>query len=141
MILETALLCLAMNIYHEARGEMIPAQYAVANVTMNRAGDKSRICDTVAAPKQFSWTNTLATRKAGKFVVKREGYPKDEVAWERAMKIAKTALKRSDLDFSGGATHYHAHYVSPAWRHAFVTTKTLGAHVFYRPKSVTADAS
>ena len=134
MILESAILCLAINIYHEARSEMIPGQYAVANVTMNRARDKRRVCDTVTEPKQFSWTNKLVTRQQGRVVLKREGYPKDEYAWGRALKIAKVVLKRPDIDFTNGATHYHATYVSPVWRHDLEKTKTMGFHVFYKRK-------
>ena len=132
MILETAILCLAINIYHEARSEMIPGQYAVANVTMNRAGDKRRVCDTVTEPKQFSWTNTLTTRKHGHVVLKREGYPKDEVAWDRAQRIAKVVLRNPNLDFTNGATHYHATYVNPAWSRSLEKTKRLGTHIFYK---------
>ena len=34
------LMCLARNIYHEARGEPITGQYAVAEVTMNRVASR-----------------------------------------------------------------------------------------------------
>ena len=37
MLAQGALLCLALNIYHEARGEPLKGQIAVASVTMNRA--------------------------------------------------------------------------------------------------------
>jgi spore germination cell wall hydrolase CwlJ-like protein len=134
MILETAILCLALNIYHEARGELIPGQYAVANVTMNRAGSKERVCSTVTEPKQFSWTNKLVTRQGGQHVLKREGYPKDEVAWDRAQRIAKVVLKRPDLDFTNGATFYHANYVAPTWRLSVERTKRMGSHIFYKAR-------
>lgn len=132
MILETAALCLALNIYHEARDQMIPGQYAVASVTMNRAGrDDRRICEVVTAPKQFSWTNNLLTKRGDKYVLKREGIPKDERAWALAQHIAKYALK-TRVDFVNGATHYHATYVSPPWRLALLRTKRMGEHIFYK---------
>lgn len=134
MILESAVLCMALNIYHEARSEMIPGQYAVANVTMNRAGEPSNICKAVTARHQFSWTTKLVTKQGGRLVLKRQGYPKDEHAWDVAQRIATQALSRSDLDFSQGATHYHASYVSPIWRHSLERTKRLGAHIFYKAK-------
>ena len=68
MILESAVLCLALNIYHEARSEMIPGQYAVAQVTMNRAGEKSNVCKTVVAKHQFSWTTKMLTKKGKRAV-------------------------------------------------------------------------
>jgi N-acetylmuramoyl-L-alanine amidase len=58
MSIENALLCLALNVYHEARGETVEGQVAVAMVTMNRAGwDTRNVCPTVYKPRQFSWTH------------------------------------------------------------------------------------
>ena len=42
MILETALMCMATNIYHEAKNQPMVGQIAVAQVVMNRVND-SRI--------------------------------------------------------------------------------------------------
>lgn len=53
------LLCLALNIFNEARSEPIDSQIAVAAVTINRMKDKeypSSICDVVYEPSAFSWT-------------------------------------------------------------------------------------
>jgi spore germination cell wall hydrolase CwlJ-like protein len=58
MIAES-LLCLALNIFHEARSEPLESQVAVAAVTINRLKDKdhpSSICEVVYEPKAFSWT-------------------------------------------------------------------------------------
>ena len=35
-------------------------------------------------------------------------------------------------DFTKGATHYHADYVSPEWRHTKTRTIQVGDHIFYR---------
>lgn len=133
MILESALLCLAINIYHEARGEMIPGQYGVANVTMNRAKSDDDICRVVTQKAQFSWTQTLVTKQGGKFTLKPAGYPKDEQAWSLAWRIAQYAMKHRQYDFTQGATHYHTASVSPAWRTSLTHTKRMGAHIFYKP--------
>lgn len=132
MILESALLCIALNIYHEARGEMIPGQYAVANVTMNRAKNDDDICRVVTQKAQFSWTQKLVTRRGGKFVLKPAGYPRDEVAWVRAQRIAAYAMNNRQHDFTQGATFYHATSVAPAWRKAVTKTKRMGSHIFYK---------
>jgi spore germination cell wall hydrolase CwlJ-like protein len=53
------ILCLALNIFHEARSEPIQSQVAVAAITMNRVNDKehpSSICKVVYEPSAFSWT-------------------------------------------------------------------------------------
>ena len=39
MLLETALVCLSLNIYHEAKNQSIVGQAAVAEVVMNRVAD------------------------------------------------------------------------------------------------------
>ena len=46
MILETALMCMAVNIYHEAGNQSMLGQMAVGQVVMNRVAD-SRFPDTV----------------------------------------------------------------------------------------------
>lgn len=134
MILESAVLCMALNIYHEARSEMIPGQYGVANVTMNRAKSDDDICRVVTQKAQFSWTQKLVTKQGGKFVLKPAGYPKDEAAWNLAWRVATYAMSNRHIDFTQGATHYHATNVSPAWRSAVTKTKRMGAHVFYKAK-------
>lgn len=50
MIMSTALLCLASNIYFEARSEPIAGQIAVAEVTLNRVTSQdypNNICEVV----------------------------------------------------------------------------------------------
>ena len=58
--------CLALNIYHEARGERVEGQIAVAHVTMNRVNHEkwpSTICEVVYQPKQFSWTHDKCSKQ------------------------------------------------------------------------------
>ena len=53
-------LCLALAVYHEARGEPLIGQKAVAEVVMNRvASDRfpDTICGVVMQPKQFSFVS------------------------------------------------------------------------------------
>jgi len=127
---------MALNIYHEARGEMIPGQYAVAQVTMNRAGNSENVCKTVTAKNQFSWTKTMVQKKSGRFYLKDNGLPFDDYAWQKATRIAQVVLTQRVGDFThGGATAYHATNVYPIWRHSYVKTATIGRHIFYREKT------
>jgi len=125
MILEAALLCLSLNIFHEARGEPVPGQYAVAQVTMNRAGgDQARVCKEVYKPKQFSWTHQKVRHKKPAKV--------DPDSWARAKAIARVVLaKGMAMDLSGGANHYHATYVAPRWATQMQRTRVIGRHIFY----------
>jgi N-acetylmuramoyl-L-alanine amidase len=137
-MLEMAIMCLALNIYHEARGEPLNGQHAVAQVTMNRAGrDPSRVCEVVFEPYQFSWANPLTTapnlsvrkRLADRYM------PKERKAWQMAKDIAQWTIKGYVPDFTNGATHYHAHSVNPWWAKKKKRLLTLGNHHFYRKAS------
>lgn len=115
-----ALMCIALNVYHESRGEPIEGQRAVAHVTLNRAREKKqRVCDVVFAPAQFSWT--IADPPI-----------RDERAWKRALQVSRQALRAGPAaDPTGGANHYHATYVSPRWAGSMERTAHIGTHVFY----------
>jgi hypothetical protein len=52
--------------------------------------------------------------------------------WSEAQGIAEGVLDGRVLSVVGDATHYHAFYVSPAWRASMVETARIGAHLFYR---------
>lgn len=132
MVLASALLCLAANIFFESRSEQIPGQYAVALVTMNRANnDPARVCSEVLKPKQFSWTSLYVQRRRGKFSVKQEYVMKDEDSWKTAEKIAGVVLSGRFPDITRGATYYHERHVRPTWRKAVVYRERIGNHVFY----------
>lgn len=127
-MLDVAVLCMALNIWHEARGEPVIGQYAVAQVTMNRAEHRrDRICRVVYAKHQFSWTLSD---------VKLRTNPKrvDPHAWSTAKKIAAVVLsgRMRSVDLSRGATHYHAIYVKPKWARVLTKTVRRGKHIFYK---------
>lgn len=127
---EISLLCLALNVYKEARGEPVEGQHAVALVTLNRTkrkGLNGEICDTVMEPYQFSWTITdikdgvLLPGKAPK---------RTSPAWHRAYQSAKEALTMPD--FTAGATHFHTPAVHPVWAQKLRYIGQWGNHIFYR---------
>lgn len=138
MIVNTALLCLALNIFHEARGELIPGQYAVALVTLNRADTEDRVCHEVFRPKQFSWANRGVKRTARGWVISKPLRPKDADAWGKSLIIASVVLQGRFHDITEGSTHYHAHSVSPSWRYRLQPTRVIGGHRFYRVASQSA---
>ena len=120
---ESALLCLALNVFFESRGEPFAGQLSVAQVTMNRAGDDpAKLCKVVKAPKQFSWTSQKRKQPSGD-------------AWDQAKHVAGLAIQNDLPDLTNGATHFHTKYVSPKWRHMLARTLTIGSHIFYKPKT------
>ena len=140
MVIETAALCLALNIFHESRGESVPGQYAVAQVTMNRAkNNPDRVCKEVFKPHQFSWTGDVQ-RTGTRWVIPAhmvKPIKREPDAWKKAQIIARVTLEGRMQDFfAQGATYYHAVRVKPYWAEKFTRVRQLGAHVFYRPALV-----
>ena len=114
--------CMLKNIYHEARGEGVVGMQAVAAVTLNRAAQTGKtICDTVYAPKQFSWTNTAKGRNK-------------PITGDTATVYAVVAQAMSGTmqDITGGATHYHTKKVKPIWRKSLDKIAIINNHIFYR---------
>jgi len=134
MPLTTAMLCLALNIFHEARGEPLEGQHAVAQVTMNRAErDPSKVCKVVFEPKQFSWANPLTSAFKDERVRLAQKYvPKESKEWDVAKSIAFHTIKGNIRDFTGGALFYHTKTSKPIWRHKFKLVAVIGQHKFYR---------
>tara|TARA_R110000796_G_C14458816_1_gene424248 strand:- start:92 stop:475 length:384 start_codon:yes stop_codon:yes gene_type:complete len=122
--------CLALNVYFEARSEPVSAQFAVAQVTMNRVlSDKypDNVCDVVWQRKQFSWTHDGKSDR-----------PREKQAWRHAKWVASVTL--NDVDNSvallpRSALHYHADYVKPYWVSSLVKVTQIGRHIFYRRKT------
>lgn len=128
-----ALLCIALNVYHEARGESIPGQYAVALVTMKRAGgDREKVCAETFRNKQFSWANNGVTKVKGGWQISKKLTPKEAHQWWVANRVALVTLSGRMYDFTNGANHYHTRYVDPYWSARKRPVKRIGAHVFYR---------
>tara|TARA_B100000902_G_scaffold236234_1_gene223820 strand:- start:3335 stop:3727 length:393 start_codon:yes stop_codon:yes gene_type:complete len=128
-MLDTALLCLALNLYHEARSEDTASQIAVAEVTLNRV-DSNRypntVCGVVKQYKQFSW-----------YWDERSDKPYEKDAFKKSLRIAERMLKERDYYSVVGteATHYHASYIkTPYWAKKFKRLKKVGSHIFYKAK-------
>jgi spore germination cell wall hydrolase CwlJ-like protein len=131
MILASALVCLSANIFHEARGEPILGQYAVASVVMNRAaGRQDQVCKVVLAKNQFSWTTRMVRYQHGLPVLNVKMTQADAWSWDIAMRVARTTLNGQMIDVSKGATFYFRKDRNPIWRHALVPTTQIGQHLF-----------
>jgi len=94
MILTNTLLCLALTIYHEARGESITGQTAVAHVVVNRAEEKSiDYCQVIKEKNQFNFVvNGKAPNptESEKFI--QAVYIADEVSSNRTKDPTKGSL-------------------------------------------------
>lgn len=121
------ILCMADNIYHEARGEPKDGKYAVGHVVMNRVKDSrfpktpcsvikqrsKRIC-------QFSWVcGGKKTDRSSK-------------SYNEALEISEEIYYNKSKDVTNGAKYFHARRIKPSWAFTFIRTIVIGNHIFYK---------
>ena len=98
---------------------------AVYEVIHNRAIKKGKsYSDICLARKQFSCWND---KNIMENIEKASKHPR----WNEAMKIAYSDPK---TNYTKGADHYHADYVSPYWKDSMTKTIQIGRHIFYKRK-------
>jgi spore germination cell wall hydrolase CwlJ-like protein len=118
------ILCLALAMYHEARGETENERLAVAQVVYNRATHTgSTICATVWADNgsQFQWVRSTAT------IV-----PREISAWQAVQDSAVRFARHRPVDITHGATNFfNPALCSPDWAKAGRVT-VLMRQVFLR---------
>ena len=150
----TEVMCLAENMYHEAKNQGTAGWSAVASVTFNRIRDSrfpNTVCEVVKqGPTRESWKTRLLDIPDEE----RKYYPirhrcqfswycdgKKDVVHKKDKRLYKKIKDFSSmilipgvnlLDITDGATHYHADYVSPAWKKSKTKTTEIGDHIFYR---------
>ena len=139
---KTAKECLAMAIYHEARGESREGQEAVGRVILNRVDSKyhpGTVCGVVYKNAHM--------KNACQFSFACDGIsdkPKESGAWKRSRDLASKLLDcdkacRAEKRKGGGidsSTHYHATYVSPSWSRKLKKTGKVGNHIFYYTSTI-----
>ena len=139
MLIETALMCLALNTYHEAKNQSMIGQIATAQVVMNRVADSrypNTVCGVVKQGPKYKGSD-IPVRHKCQFSWHCDGKsdePKrDSKEWFKAQDYARIVLSgRIALDVTEGATHYHATYVRPAWAKTKTRTTRIESHIFYR---------
>ena len=120
--------CLATALYHEARGETIKGQVAVAEVILNRV-------DSPAYPRSICSVVQQGNSNGCQFSFACDGKTdriSERGAWDRAGKIARLMLDGAPRALTAGATHFHTVNVRPLWARQFDRTASIGAHLFYR---------
>lgn len=142
------IMCLAKNMYFEARGESDDGIQAVGHVTINRASATKfpdDICDVVYQARyvnvsssdeknvkricQFSWVCQL-----------RDHSIRNKQTWEHVYNKAfnlYVLYKNGEYqdNLTANADHYHADYVNPNWGRMKYKTTKIGKHIFYNLSS------
>lgn len=116
--------CLAVNSYHEARGEGVFGALLVADVVLNRVDSKkypNNICDVVKQKYQFSWFN-------GKSHITSP----DNLIYNEIKELCKNMiLKLNHRGLSQGSLYYHRVDINPKWARDMDIKLTIDNHVFY----------
>lgn len=150
---ESELMCMAKNIFFEARGETDMGKLAVAHVTLNRVKSKrfpNTVCGVVhQAHYKTSWKTGQPTpiRNKCHFSWYCDGKSDDieyvlpdgtvdNIAfnnWVTSFNIAKATLLGKTSDPTHGSTHYYnPHLADPYWKDNFEQVASYGNHVFLR---------
>lgn len=112
--------CLAAAIYHEARGEPEPGQFAVAETIMRRVEDArwpDDVCAVVYQSHQFEWTaNPPPVRNLS--------------AWNKSQAIANIVLQNG-TSATSCADHFAHIDTEPAWAARMMVDSEIGEHAFY----------
>lgn len=134
--------CLAKNIYFEARNESLVGQVAVAQVVMNRVQSPKYPNDVCSVIKQ-GILSQWHLKKTGKEVPVRNKCQfswycdgkSDEAtnqhAWLQSVTLASAVLDNIYPDITEGALWYHAHYSSPYWKSSVKYVTQIDSHIFY----------
>ena len=131
-MIETALMCLALNIYFEARSEPIEGQIAIAEVTLNRVASTNYpndVCSVVLQDNkdgcQFSW-----------WCDGKSDQPREHNSLRTSKALAELMLKEGHhiTVIGNEATHYHSNDVHPYWANDLHKIRRIGKHIFYKKK-------
>jgi len=136
-MLNIALVCLALNVYYEARDQPLQGQMAVAEVVMNRVVNNNfpdTVCEVVEEGPTYSWKPDFPIRNKCQFSWYCDGKsdkPVEKEAWETALVVAKDIFANRPIILKG-STHYHAVSVRPKWSKTKTFVKRIGDHLFYK---------
>ena len=122
--------CLALNIYHEARGEPVDGQVAVGHVVMNRVSSE-QFPDTICGVVKQGIANKLYRCQFTWFCDEFSDSPREGRAWVNSIALAYSVYVGHAKDPTGGALWYHADYVSPWWGRVLKRNRKIGIHIFY----------
>lgn len=110
--------CLAVAVHTEARGEPIAGQKAVLEVIQNRMKLRNlSACEVVKQPGQFPWYKRGTVLKMNDYMLTR---------WQELTTMP--SLLASNVEY------FHATSVKPVWTKGMKRAAAIGAHVFYADK-------
>jgi hypothetical protein len=137
----------AITAYGEAGNQGGEGMMAVINVIENRASRPQNYADAeilaltqspwhgvILKYKQFSMynLNDPVRQKALNWAANFGNLTQTNSIFNQAYQLAQMAVNGTLEDNTGGATHYHATYVTPSWASILPVTGQIGDHIFYQ---------
>jgi spore germination cell wall hydrolase CwlJ-like protein len=138
--------CLAEAILFEAGNQPLIGKIAVGEVVLNRVKSKrypNTICGVVHQGPINKWwkrvhNKIVPVRNKCQFSYYCDGRSDrtdrwaQTKTWQQVLNATIYLTTSSNLNITGGATHYHATYVNPAWSKYLRKTVQIQDHVFYK---------
>ena len=123
----TDLMCIALAVYMEARGESLVGQISVAKVVQNRmARESATACEVISRRNQFPWFDNLTKTDKNK-IKKSKNYAK-------SLDIAKRVTYKTIDDPTKGATYFFGRKEHPSCAKKCKLTLVEGGHKFYKER-------
>jgi spore germination cell wall hydrolase CwlJ-like protein len=127
-MIATSLICLALSLHIEARGESKEGKIAVASVIMNRVqASNSTVCAEITKPGQFPWAKNKIKRAHHDYVISKEAHPKG-LQWEQSLQLAANVLD-GNYNHLPKIKYFHNVREFPKWKLKFAYK--IGNHKFY----------
>lgn len=127
--------CLAMNLYHEGRGEKNrKGLIAIGFVTLQRVKNPhwpNSVCKVVyeqrLSKKTNKWVPMFSWTLDGKSDI-----PRNFEIYNHCLIIARVILAGKFKDPTHNSTHYHSNKVNPYWSASLNKVASIGNHIFYK---------
>lgn len=128
MLITSALMCLYLNTYFEAKGEPIEGQKLVAATLWTRSGkDENEVCEELRKKNQFSWVKDKTIQGKKGWKLRKEFVPDfSSRAWAQAVLSSREAMRKSPAVY-----YFHRKGLSLVWTKELRVAKVVGNHVFY----------
>lgn len=126
----SAMLCLALAVFYESRGEPLRGQQAVAEVIVNRTESEKYpkdVCSVIKQQGQFSWYNRNISLSKPPVVTYKNAQASE--SWEQAKKVASQALDEP-TNHTKGALFFNGTRLGVRFRTDTKPCK-IGNHIFY----------
>jgi Cell wall hydrolyses involved in spore germination len=117
-----AILCLAIAIFNESKGEPTKGQYAVAEVIHNRSNHSdypNSYCGVVKQKGQFSWYKGSQSLKPPKH---------ENKAWDESLKVAKN-FSTKKTNYTKGSLYFNHQRLGVRFGKSLKCK--IGNHVFF----------